>query len=139
VTLIRRADELGMPRIQLDWRLTRDDRTSMLGTLAVLGREVGRRGLGRLRVAVDGFHDADPGPHDDVDFAVGIGCHHMGTARMDASPRRGVVDPDCRVHSVQNLYVASSAVFPTSGANTPTLTIVALALRLADHLRARLG
>jgi choline dehydrogenase-like flavoprotein len=56
---------------------------------------------------------------------------------MHEDPRQGVVDADCRVHSVPNLYVAGSSVFPTSGTDAPTLTIVALALRLADHLRAR--
>ncbi len=69
-------------------------------------------------------------------YAVNTGSHHIGTARMSASPRQGVVDADCKVHSVANLYVGGSAVFPTSGANTPTLTIVTLALRLADHLSA---
>jgi choline dehydrogenase-like flavoprotein len=60
--------------------------------------------------------------------------HHLGTTRMHADPRQGVVDPDCRVHSVDNLFVAGSSVFPTYGASNPTLTIVALALRLADRL-----
>ena len=66
------------------------------------------------------------------------GFHHMGTTRMHASPREGVVDPDARVHGVKNLYVAGSSVFPTAGFANPTLTIVALTLRLADHLRTRL-
>jgi choline dehydrogenase-like flavoprotein len=64
--------------------------------------------------------------------------HHLGTTRMSADPRQGAVDPQCRVHSVDNLYVAGSSVFPTYGASNPTLTIVALALRLADTLRTRL-
>ena len=53
---------------------------------------------------------------------------------MSRDPADGVVDPDCRVHGLQNLYVAGSSVFPTSGYSNPTLTIIALALRLADHL-----
>jgi choline dehydrogenase-like flavoprotein len=65
-----------------------------------------------------------------------VGGHHIGTARMSASPRHGVVDADCAVHGVPNLFVASAAVFPTCGHANPTLTIVALALRLADHLKA---
>ena len=67
---------------------------------------------------------------------LGHGKHHSGTARMAADPKQGVVDADCRVHGVSNLYVAGSAVFPTHGYATPTLTIVALALRLADHLKS---
>jgi choline dehydrogenase-like flavoprotein len=64
------------------------------------------------------------------------GRHHMGTTRMSDSPATGVVDADCRVFGVDNLYVAGSSVFPTVGYANPTLTIVALALRLAEHLRA---
>jgi choline dehydrogenase-like flavoprotein len=67
------------------------------------------------------------------------GKHHIGTTRMHADPKQGVVDPDCRIHGLANLYVAGSSVFPTSGYANPTLTIVALALRLADHLKVRLG
>ena len=66
-----------------------------------------------------------------------ISWHHIGTTRMAASPRDGVVDGNCRVHGTANLYVAGSSVFPTAGNANPTLTIVALALRLGDHLEAR--
>ena len=125
-----------MPRIELDWRLTTDDRTSMLRTLHVVGRQIGESGLGRLQVDIDGFVDADATRAAALHYAVNTGSHHIGTARMSTSPRQGVVDADCKVHSVANLYVGGSAVFPTSGANTPTLTIVTLALRLADHLAA---
>ena len=70
---------------------------------------------------------------------LGWGHHHMGTTRMNASPRFGVVDSDCAVHGVEGLYVAGSSVFPTGGYVNPTLTIVALAIRLADHLRDKLA
>ena len=63
------------------------------------------------------------------------GRHHMGTTRMHEDAKRGVVNADGRVHGIENLYVAGSSVFPTSGASNPTLTVVALALRLADHLK----
>jgi choline dehydrogenase-like flavoprotein len=65
--------------------------------------------------------------------------HNMGTTRMHRDPRLGVVDEDCRLHGVANLYVAGSSTFPAGGAANPTLTIVALALRLADHLKERLA
>ncbi len=71
--------------------------------------------------------------------AVPIGGHHIGTARMSESPSAGVVNADGRVHYVDNLYVAGCATFPTSGQANPTLTIVAMALRLAQHLEIRLG
>ena len=66
------------------------------------------------------------------------GAHHMGTTRMHDDPRQGVVDRNSKVHGVDNLYVAGSSVFPTSGAANPTLTLVALTLRLADHLKVQL-
>ena len=58
----------------------------------------------------------------------------MGTTRMHVDPAQGVVDADCRVHGIENLFIAGSSVFPTGGYANPTLTIVALAVRLADHL-----
>jgi choline dehydrogenase-like flavoprotein len=95
-----------------------------------LAMEVGALGLGRMTLEVedDGYW---PAP-------VAGGNHHMGTTRMHEDPRRGVVDRNGRVHGVANLYVAGSSVFPTAGASNPTLTIVALTLRLAAHLRARM-
>ena len=65
------------------------------------------------------------------------GGHHLGTARMGSDPRTSVVNADCRVHGVGNLYIASAATFATSSQANPTLTVVALALRLADTLRAQ--
>jgi choline dehydrogenase-like flavoprotein len=137
LTLTGERDELGMRKPQLDWRLARNDRESLLRSMQFLGSELGRRGIGRVKVDIYGFTNADFGPGDDLDYEVNTGSHHMGTARMHQSPRQGVVDPQCRVHGVANLYIGGSAVFPTSGASTPTITIVALALRLADHLRDR--
>ena len=69
-----------------------------------------------------------------------VGCwHHMGTTRMDCDPAKGVVDSNCRVHGISNLFIAGSSVFPTVGSDMPTITIVALALRLADQLEATLA
>ena len=67
------------------------------------------------------------------------GYHHMGTTRMSSSPTSGIVDGDCRVHGYANLYVAGSSVFTTSGWANPTLTIMALAHRLAGHIGTRVG
>jgi choline dehydrogenase-like flavoprotein len=67
------------------------------------------------------------------------GHHHLGTTRMSLDPSQGVVDPTSRMHGIANLYVAGGSVFPTSGSANPTLTIVALALRLAAHLQQRLA
>ena len=135
VTIARERDALGLPRARLDWRLTSLDRRSFRAFYEVLGRELGRAGVGRVRM-LDWVTSADDAPWP---ATLGGGWHHMGTTRMHPDPKQGVVDVNCRVHGVGNLFVAGDAVFPTSGSANPTLTLVALSLRLSDHLRARLG
>jgi choline dehydrogenase-like flavoprotein len=76
-----------------------------------------------------------PGDASRFAWNVSPGGHHMGTTRMGADPKTSVVDKDCRTHQVTNLYIAGSSVFPTAGDSNPTLTIVALAHRLADTLK----
>ena len=129
VTLAEERDALGLRKIRLDWRLSETDRRSLVRHLQNLATEIGALGIGRMRID---HEDPDRWP----DFIMG-GSHHMGTTRMHDDPRRGVVDRDGRVHGIDNLYVAGGSVFPTSGAANPTLTIVALTLRLAEHLKAR--
>ncbi|MDQ4035943.1 MAG: GMC family oxidoreductase [Chloroflexota bacterium] len=128
ISLGQERDTLGIPRAQLDWRLSSSDRDSVVRALELLGAELGRAGLGRLRIIVDA--DGDRWPED-----LAGGWHHMGTTRMHGDSQHGVVDRDCRVHGMRNLYIAGSSVFPTAGSATPTMTIVALALRLAAHLQ----
>ncbi|MBA4169950.1 MAG: GMC family oxidoreductase [Chloroflexi bacterium] len=122
------TDALGMPRVELDWQLTELDRRSVERTIELVGRAVGEAGIGRVRLTLDG--DVGTWPAD-----LAGGWHHMGTTRMHDDPRRGVVDGDGRVHGMRNLYVSGSSVFATGGSGTPTMTLVALALRLASHLR----
>ena len=132
ITLSDEHDALGMPRARLDWRLTELDRASFRGFYEALGREMGRSGIGRLQMR-EWVREAADAPWP---ASLGGGWHHMGTTRMHADPRQGVVDADCRVHGIANLYVAGAAVFPTAGCVNPTLTLVALTLRLSDHLKA---
>ena len=127
VRLGRDRDALDMPMVELDWQLSDADRASVVRATELLGAELGRADLGRLRLTID--EAAAEWPPD-----LAGGWHHMGTTRMHEDPRQGVVDGDCRVHGIRNLYIAGSSVFTTAGSATPTLTIVALALRLADHL-----
>ena len=129
-----------MPRVALDWRPTRLDRESIVRSLGLLAAALGREGVGRLQVGVIApplFVASSLQSQDleHLDFETWSGFHHMGTARMHADPLHGVVDADCRVHWSRTSSSAGRAVFPTSGSSPPTLTIVALALRLADHLR----
>ncbi|MGE5506175.1 MAG: GMC oxidoreductase [Actinomycetota bacterium] len=121
------VDAFGMPRLKVDWRITETDLAGIVGTHRLLAAELAACGAGRLDVdeaaILDGYKAA--------------ASHHIGTARMADDPARGVVDRHCRVHGIDNLYLASSAVFPTSSHANPTLTIVALAARLAAHLAQR--
>jgi choline dehydrogenase-like flavoprotein len=131
VVLGSERDALGMRRAQLNWRLSQADRYSLYRVLHAIGREFGALGIARLRPLLDA-NEVWP------EEVLG-GNHHMGTTRMAHDPRRGVVDADCKVHGIANLYIAGSSVFPTSGSANPTLTIVALALRLASHLQEQLA
>jgi choline dehydrogenase-like flavoprotein len=113
---------------KVEWKLTElDHRTAelMAGTV---GEELARLGLGRLRLE-PWLGDSAWSRHMNSSY------HHMGTTRMSASPENGVVDPDCMVHGVDQLFVAGSSTFPAAGFANPTLTIAALAIRLADHLK----
>ena len=126
VTLGDDRDRLGQRRCELSWQTTAIDHQGIRRGVEALAREVGRTGTGRFQVS---------GNLDSPDLqGLSGGHHHMGTTRMSDDPRTGVVDGNCRVHNIDNLYIAGSSVFSTSGFANPTLTIVALALRLADHL-----
>jgi choline dehydrogenase-like flavoprotein len=125
VMLDNEQDALGMNKVRLDWRLTDQDLDAIRRARQLLNKEWA-------------FPSKDPFPEqasgEDVSD-ISAASHHMGTTRMHRDRRQGVVDEKCRVHGVSNLYVLGSSVFPTSGWAPPTLTIVALALRLADSLK----
>ncbi len=129
VTLSDRLDVFGNPLARLHWSIGDLDRRSIRILHGVLDEEFQRRGFGRV--------DSPLISGDDGPWPISTDAsHHLGTTRMGDDPGTSVVDRNCRVHGVDNLYVAGSSVFPTSGYANPTLTIVALALRLADHLGA---
>ena len=129
IALSTGRDALGLRRARVDWRLTDLDRRTLQVVTQTVALELGRLNLGRVHVP-ESLRDAQP----DWDRELTDYNHHMGATRMASDPARGVVDRDCRVHGVDNLHVAGSSVFPTAGHVNPTLTIVALALRLADRL-----
>jgi choline dehydrogenase-like flavoprotein len=124
VSLGHDIDRLGLPRLKLDWRIGDSVRTSVLRLQELLAQQLERSGVGQL----------EPG---DADLRFTDASHHMGTTRMAHSPAEGVVDTDCRVHGIANLYVAGSSVFPCAGHANPTLTLVALCLRLCETKLAR--
>jgi choline dehydrogenase-like flavoprotein len=129
VKLAMDKDALGMPRVSLDWRVSEQSKRSIREAMLIVGAEMSRLGLARVRVD-DAVMD-DGATWEDMHGRY----HHMGTTRMSADPKQGVVDANCKVHGVANLYVAGSSVFATSGYANPTLTIVALSVRLGDHLK----
>ena len=131
VTLQHRRDPFGLPRARVDWRLLPIDRHTTVSAEAIIDAELQRLGLGRL--APLAAHERDQWP---ADFAGG--WHQIGTTRAHADPRRGVVDGNCQVHGVGNLFVAGASVFPTGGSVSPMPTLLALALRLADHVKQTL-
>ena len=118
-------DELGLIRARLDWRLSDLEKRTLRRAHELIAESLCMADYGRVRVT--------PNPHKLPKQTKG-GYHHMGTTRMSDSEQTGVVDRDCKVFGVNNLYVAGSSVFTTSGAANPTFTIVSLALRLAEHL-----
>lgn len=138
VVLTTETDALGVPRMALDWRFRDIDRASAHGLMAALDRELQRLDLGRVEINPWLRDVGTPWRTDPLISSHPLaGYHHMGTTRMADDPRKGVVDADARVHGLDNLYIAGSSVFPTGGWANPTLTIIALALRLADHLAVR--
>lgn len=130
VTLSTRRDEFGLRRAQLDWATSDVDFAGIDRTLELVAQRIGASGRGRMRIALE-----EREAHGSVVQLVGY--HHMGGARMAERSEDGVVDAELRVHGTPNVSVLSSAVFPTVGFTNPTLTIVALAVRLADRLTAR--
>jgi len=133
VRLGRERDRLGLPVAEVDWRVHELERRSQAALAREIATALPRLGLSRPALAA-WLTDRDERPVHFTD-----GCHPAGTTRMARDPRRGVVDPDCMVHGIENLYVAGSSVFPTAGHANPTLAIVALAIRLADRIRATIG
>jgi choline dehydrogenase-like flavoprotein len=131
LTLTDKRDALGMPQVKVDWRYCRDDIESVKRTLDVIALEISRSGVGKFEYNHSTLEE------ELMRFGA-YGGHHVGTTRMGTDLRTSVVDPDCQVHGVRGLFIAGSAVFPTSSQANPTLTLIAMALRLADKLSANL-
>lgn len=133
VTLSDKRDALGMQRVRVDWRLGDNVKRTFDRMFSLLREELETHNIGRV----------------ELDPAIGTGdwpetferegnWHHMGTTRMHESPRQGVVDRNCLVHGMNNLYVAGSSVFPTFAADFPTITLTALAHRLSTHIAGKM-
>lgn len=130
VTLSSMKDVLGMNRVKVDWRLGDLEMRTFNRTFELVAAELSHSGAAEV-VLDQPLQEWPP----DLEGT----WHHMGTTRMHDSPKHGVVDQNCRVHGMANLFIAGSSVFPTAGPNYPTREIVALTVRLAEHLRSELS
>jgi choline dehydrogenase-like flavoprotein len=129
VSLAEARDALGMPRLRIDLRFNEPDARSVVASHAIIDGNLREAGIGRLE-----YHFPEAERQARVWDQMTDGYHQIGTIRMAADPKQGVVDADCRVHGTTNLFVAGCAVFPTSGQANPTLLITALSARLAEHV-----
>ena len=124
VTLSSQVDGLGCPRVKLTNYWNELDKESVKKAEEIFAQEFAASALGKMKI--------EPLEHQQKLMST---HHNMGTTRMNENPKQGVVDLNCKVHGISNLFVAGRSVFPTGGIANPTLTIVALAVRLADHLK----
>ena len=126
VTLADSRDALGQRRAQLDWRLNDIDIRTITRAQQIVDAALRRSGLGRIDIETR---------EDRIPPKIHGGWHHMGTTRMHDDPRQGVVNSDCRVHGVSNLFIAGASIFPTVGYANPVLTTLAVVLRLSRHIK----
>lgn len=131
ITLDTDKDALGVPRSMLHWELTPLEKRSIRTIYELIGQQLGIASKGRVRLME---YLQDESDNSWPEFTGG-GWHHMGTTRMSDDPKTGVVDANCKVHGISNLFMAGSSCYATAGAPNPTLTLVALTLRLSDHLK----
>lgn len=128
VSLARTNDRLGNPKVELKWSIYDIDKHTMKVMHAKLKELCAEQHIGSLKSPLLDNPESDWPISNDA-------SHHMGTTRMGTDPKTSVVNEQCRVHGLDNLFVAGSSVFPTGGYANPTFTICALAARLADQLR----
>lgn len=126
ITLSDRRDRTGLPLPVLEWQMNDVDMESARRSAEVLAGGLASAGLGEFVSAWDRPEGRRP--------AFTGGWHHMGTTMMSRKASDGVVDPNSAVHGVPNLFIAGSSVFPTGGFANPTLSLVALSIRLARHI-----
>lgn len=134
IELDAEKDALGMPRVKLHWKKQPQDRRTAETALQLFGSYLAQAEKGRAKILPWLAQGLDYPAHDERG-----GPHHMGGTRMASGPAEGVVDQNCKVFGVENLYIGGSSVFPTGGHANPTYTIVQLALRLGDHLAGKIA
>ncbi len=132
ISLLEEKDALGVAKVNVNWALTADDRHTIKCIGSELAKQWAAMDLGYIRLN-DFVYDTS------IPLKLSPHAHHMGTTRMASSAQFGVVDTNCKVFGTENLYVAGSSIFATGGACNPTMPLLQFAVRLADHLDARLS
>jgi choline dehydrogenase-like flavoprotein len=132
ISLSEDVDDFGNQRLKLDWNMSELDRRTLRRSLLEIGKYMADKEIGRVRLERYVMEEKVP-----LRKYMSGGHHHLGGLRMARSPNDGVVDENCKVFGIGNLFIAGSGVFPTGGVANPTFTIVKLALRLSDHLLSR--
>jgi choline dehydrogenase-like flavoprotein len=128
IHLTQERDAIGMPKVAMRWFIGEEEQRTLFVIARLFDEQLRKHNLGSMHW--QGFD-----PYTNVrSVSISDHYHHLGGARMSSSEGDGVVDPQCRVHGVRNLYIASGATFPAAGSTNPTFTIMALAIRLAEHL-----
>ncbi len=135
VTLSDEIDSLGLKKLYLNWELSDFDLTNIKEIERKVAFEFVKAGIGTVRSYLGKEDETGRGLRDQLSF----GYHHMGGTRMSNNHDKGVVDKNQKVFNRKNLYVAGSSVFPTGGHVPPTLTIVAMTIRLADYIKKSRG
>ncbi|RCL27348.1 GMC family oxidoreductase [Pseudomonas sp. AFG_SD02_1510_Pfu_092] len=132
ISLLDEQDALGVAKVNVNWALSADDRHTIKCIGSELARQWADMNLGFVKLN-DFVYDTS------IPLKLSPHAHHMGTTRMASSAQFGVVDSDCKVFGTENLYIAGSSIFATGGASNPTMPLLQFALRLADHLDARMN
>jgi choline dehydrogenase-like flavoprotein len=130
VRLSETRDAMGLPYLKIDLKFRETDAQAVVRAHETLDQGLRQGGLGRLEY----YAQAHPTRVESVMAQATDGFHQCGTTRMGTDPATSIVDAQCRVHGVENLYVVSSSIFPSSGQANPTFLIAAFAFRLASHI-----
>jgi len=130
ITILEEKDTLGVPKVCIDWKYCKQDVELAEKTLKAFAEDISAQGIGEFKYDEQNFE------HELLRFGA-YGGHHIGATRMGDDPQTSVVDKNCQVHDINNLFIASCSVFPTSSQANPTLTITAMAIRLADFLKGK--
>ena len=132
IKLSEEKDILGMPKAEINWKISDLSRKTLLKFYQLASEELSRLQIADVKIKPELFRSTDEWKQPCYSL-----YHHIGSTRMSGDPKTGVVDPDCKVYSTRNLYVAGTSVFPTGSCANPTYTAMALALRLTDHIKAQ--